>query len=86
MATTGYLIAAIWCSLCSLLGIIIQNKYGKTMVKISISVKHPEVKPITPYRLIEPLSVESKIARIVEINDNFLKLKEWANAERNYGT
>ena len=56
------------------------------MVKVSISVRYPKISMVTPYRLIEMLSRESKEVRIEELNTILKDIERWANAERNYNT
>ncbi len=56
------------------------------MVKITVNVKYPSIKLITPYRLSEPLTIQSKIDRILELNSIISEIQRWTNAERNYNT
>jgi hypothetical protein len=56
------------------------------LVKISISVKYPDVKCISPVRLIDKMTVDTKKMVIEEINSVFDNIKRWAKVERNYYT
>lgn len=56
------------------------------MVKISINVRYPKIKFVTPYRLIDTMTTDVKEIRLAELNTTLKNIERWANAERNYNT
>jgi len=57
-----------------------------TMIKVIIKVKYPKISYISPFRLSEEYTVQTKEDRLSQINNNFNNLKRWVDAKRNYIT
>ncbi len=62
------------------------NTIGVAMVKVSISVRYPEIKLIKPFRLIDAMSIDEKSRLLADITSVFKSIERWTNAERNYNT
>jgi len=54
------------------------------MIKVIIKVKHPKISYISPFRLSEEYTAQSKADRLSQIDKNFKNLKRWYDAKRNY--
>lgn len=56
------------------------------MIKVVIKVKYPKISYISPFKLSEEYTAQSREDRVSTIGENFKNIERWYNAKRNYIT